>query len=73
MRKFLPYLALSALLLGAVGCSSEQDFGTKGGDVDTTAELKRIQDNPNMPPQAKAAAEAQLRGHSQGKGGGVGK
>jgi len=66
MRRALTYLAFAALILGAVGCKAEEDFGTKGGEVDTKAELKRIEDNPNMPPQAKAAALAQLKAHQQG-------
>jgi len=66
MRRVLSYLAIAALLVGAAGCKAEEDYGTKGGETDPAAEMQRIKDNPNMPPQAKAAAEAQLRAHQQG-------
>jgi len=66
MRRVLPYVAFAALILGAAGCNPELDYGTKGGDVDVAAETKRIQDNPNMPPQAREAALAQMRAHQQG-------
>jgi hypothetical protein len=66
MRRFLPYLAFAALLVGAAGCNANPDYGTKGGETDPKADEKRIEDNPNMPAPAKAAALAQLRAHQQG-------
>lgn len=66
MRRVLSYCVFAALIVGAAGCNANQDYGTKGGDVDVKAEEARIQNNPNMPPQARAAAEAQLHAHQQG-------
>ena len=58
--KSVRWLVALPLLGGAlVGCG-ESDLGTQGGAPDPAAELKRIESS-NMPPQAKAAAEAQIK------------
>lgn len=73
MRIMLSILALAVLILGAAGCNANEDYGTKGGDTDPSAQKKLIEDNPNMPPQAKAAAQAQIAAHTQGGPGKAGK
>lgn len=63
-RTGLPTTLLAALVFGAAGCG-ESDLGTKGGEGNPEADLKRIESS-NMPPQAKAAAAAQIKSHQGG-------
>lgn len=57
-------MVLGALLLG--GCGSPGDTGKAISSTDPSqssqAQAQKIQANPNMPPQAKAAALQQLQG-----------
>ncbi len=62
-------MALLASLL--MGCGAEQNYG---GEVALTPEesqrqiddqIKKIEDDPNMPPQAKSAAIAGLKNRQQ--------
>jgi hypothetical protein len=59
------FLALGPLL---IGCSGVDSGGTDPSKVQTAQQqLKAIQDNPNIPPAAKAQAEAAFESH-QGMG-----
>lgn len=51
------------IVAGALLGCGDSDLGTKGGEgqgADYAAQIKAIDDNPNMPEPAKAAAKAQI-------------
>jgi len=67
LTKAIAYLALSAAVFAALGCSVESGHGPMQDLTPQQRVQKQMDDirnNPNMPPAAKDAALATLNSHS---------
>ncbi|RYG27911.1 hypothetical protein EON81_29385 [bacterium] len=74
MKSLATLLLVLVALIGAAGCSSEDTSAGNGvwtppadAEADRKAKIAAIDANPNMPPQAKEIAKAQLMRNGTGQ------
>lgn len=66
-RQLVPALLLVAALLPLAGCGNQEPSPVKATPISTEDQIKAIQNDPKMTPEAKAAAIQSLqRGQAMG-------